>query len=87
MSGRVLYVGGLADGVSDRQLRELFGVYGIVRRAYVVRQRQTGQSAGYGFVEMGSGEQALTAVVALEGTLFDGRCLCISVTPYRSGAS
>ncbi len=87
MSARVLYVGGLSESVSDRQLKDLFGIYGTVGRAYVVRQDRTGLSAGYGFVEMGSAEQALTAVVALEGTLFDGRCLRLSVTPYAYGGS
>ncbi|MBX3303067.1 MAG: RNA-binding protein [Nitrospira sp.] len=84
MSKRVLYVGGLGEGTSDYQLRDLFGVYGTVARAYVVRHKHSGKSAGYGFVEMGSGEQALSAVVALEGTLFGGNCLRLYVTPHIS---
>lgn len=84
MSRRVLYVGGLTDTTSDYQLRDLFGTYGVVARAYVVRHKNSGKSAGYGFVEMGSGEQALNAVVALEGTLVDGNCLRLYVTPYVS---
>jgi RNA recognition motif-containing protein len=81
---RVLYVGGLSDTTSDYQLRDLFGTYGVVARAYVVRHKHSGKSAGYGFVEMGSGEQALNAVVALEGTLVDGNSLRLYVTPYAS---
>lgn len=84
MGKRVLYVGGLSDATSDYQLRDLFGSYGEVARAYVVRHKHSGKSAGYGFVEMGSGEQALNAVVALEGALFDGNCLRLYVTPYVS---
>lgn len=84
MSKRVLYVGGLGEDTSDYQLRDLFGVYGTVARAYVVRHKHSGKSAGYGFVEMGSGEQALSAVVALEGALFGGNCLRLYVTPYVS---
>lgn len=84
MSNRVLYVGGLSKATSDYQLRDLFGVYGTVARAYVVRHKHSGKSAGYGFVEMGSGEQALRAVVSLEGTLFEGNCLRLYVTPYSS---
>ena len=68
MGKRILYVGGLPDNVSDCELRGIFTSFGLVARAYVVRFKHTGKSAGYGFVEMGSGEQALNAVVALEGT-------------------
>lgn len=84
MSKRVLYVGGLAGTTSDHQLRDLFGAYGTVARAFVVRHKQSGKSAGYGFVEMGSGEQALNAVVALGGALFEGNRLRLYVTPYPS---
>lgn len=84
MSKRVLYVGGLTEATSDYQLRDLFGVYGTVARAFVVRHKHSEKSAGYGFVEMGSGEQALSAVVALEGALFEGNCLRLYVTPYIS---
>jgi len=80
----VLYVGGLSDAASDCHLRDLFGVYGTVARAYVVRHKHSGKSAGYGFVEMGSGEQALSAVVALEGALFEGNRLRLYVTPHVS---
>jgi RNA recognition motif-containing protein len=86
MGKRVLYVGGLSDSISDCQLRELFSTYGIVARAYIVRHKHSGKSAGYGFVEMGSGEQALRAVVALEGAEFAGNCLRLYVTPYATSA-
>lgn len=87
MGKRVLYVGGLSDAISDDQLRDLFGSYGVVARAYVIRHKHTGKSAGYGFVEMSSGEQALNAVVALEGALVDGNCLRLYVTPYGARSS
>jgi len=84
MGKRVLNVGGLSDATSDCQLRDLFGTYGVVARAFVVRHKHSGKSASYGFVEMGSGEQALIAVAALEGALFDGNCLRPYVTPNVS---
>jgi RNA recognition motif-containing protein len=87
MGKRVVYVGGLSDTVSDHQLRNLFGTYGLVTRAHVVRHKHSGRSAGYGFVEMGSGEQALTAVVALEGSEWEGHCLRLYVTPCTSYSS
>ena len=65
MGKRVVYVGGLSDSVSDCNLRDLFCTFGLVARAHVVRHKHSGKSAGYGFVEMASGEQALEAVVAL----------------------
>jgi RNA recognition motif-containing protein len=86
MGKRVLYVGGLSDTVSDYELRDLFTSYGLVARAYVVRFKYTGKSAGYGFVEMGSGMQALNAVVALEGTTWEGHLLRLYVTPYPNQA-
>jgi RNA recognition motif-containing protein len=87
MGKRVLYVGGLSENISDCQLRELFSTYGVVARAYIIRHKHSGKSAGYGFVEMGSGEQALQAVVALEGALYDGNCLRLYVTAYVSTSS
>ena len=84
MGKRVLYVGGFSDQVSDSELRGIFTSYGLVSRAYVVRFKYTGKSAGYGFVEMGSGEQALKAVVALEGTRWGGQPLRLYVTPYAN---
>lgn len=83
---RVVYVGGFSDTVSNYDLRNLFTAYGLVARAYVVRFKYTGESAGYGFVEMGSGLQALNAVVALEGTTWDGHRLRLYVTPYPNQA-
>ena len=81
MGKRVLYVGGLSDKVSDCELRGIFTSYGLVALAYVVRFKRTGRSAGYGFVEMGSAEQALKAVDALEGTQWDGHILRVYCDP------
>jgi RNA recognition motif-containing protein len=83
---RILYVGGLPDNVLDCELRGIFTPYGLVARAYVVRFKHTGKSAGYGFVEMGSGEQALHAVDTLEGTKWEGHLLRLYVTPYANHA-
>jgi RNA recognition motif-containing protein len=86
MGKRVLYVGGLPETVSDCALRDIFTSYGLVARAYVVRFKHTGRSAGYGFVEMGSGEQAVNAVAALAGTEWEGHPLRLYVTPYANQA-
>ena len=84
MGNRVLYVGGLSESITDDQLRDLLGAYGVVAKAYVVRHKHSVKSAGYGFVEMGSGEQALSAVVALEGAVLGDSCLRLYVTPFVS---
>ena len=81
MGKTLLYVGGLSQTATDQQLLELFTPYGTVERAYVITYKLTGKSAGYGFVEMDSGENALKAVVALEGTEVDGQKLRTYVTP------
>lgn len=81
MRTRMLYVGGLSQRVSDEQLKNLFVPFGSVTRAWIIRHEYSGRSAGYGFVEMTSGEEALNAVLTLEGTQLDGNCLRLSVTP------
>ncbi len=81
---RVVYVGGLTDGTSDNELRDLLGPYGAVACTSVIRHKHSGKSAGYGFVEMGTEEEALRAVVGLEGVLFHGNCLRLFVMPYYS---
>lgn len=86
MGKRVVYVGGLSESISDPQLRELFDAYGCVGRAYIVQHKHSLKSAGYGFVEMGSGERDLEAVAALEGTEFYGHRLRLYVTPYASNS-
>ena len=55
--------------------------FGTITRAYVIRHKQSGKSAGYGFVEMMSGEQASRAVAALNGARFQGNCLRLFVMP------
>jgi len=84
---RILYVGGLAETVSDNELHDLFRGYGTVARAYIVRHKHSDKSAGYGFVEMSSSEQALNAAAALEGTSFAGHSLRLYVTPYVAQSS
>lgn len=80
MRKHVLYVGGLSRATNDDQLKDMFAICGLVPWAHVVR-KPTGQSAGYGFVEMGSATQALRAVVELDGSLFNGGCLEVYMTP------
>ena len=76
--GKKLYVGNLAYGVTDGDLQQLFGAYGTVQSAQVIMDRDTGRSKGFGFVEMGSDQEAQAAIAALNGKEVDGRSLTVN---------
>src|SRR5262250_3497618 len=76
--GRKLYVGNLTYGVTDRELEQLFAAHGTVQSAQVVMDRDTGRSKGFGFVEMGSDQEAQAAIAALSGKEVDGRQLTVN---------
>jgi len=73
-----LYVGGLPYSVTEGRLQELFSAHGTVESAKVISDKFTGQSRGFGFVEMGSGSEAQAAIQALNGTQLDGRTLVVN---------
>jgi RNA recognition motif-containing protein len=73
-----LYVGGLPYSVTEGQLQEIFAVHGTVESAKVIADKFTGQSRGFGFVEMSSGAEAQKAIEALNGTQLDGRTLVVN---------
>jgi cold-inducible RNA-binding protein len=73
--GHKLFIGGLAFSTSDERLREVFTQAGPVESASVVKDRDTGQSRGFGFVEMMSAEAAAEAVKKFDGQQVDGRTL------------
>jgi len=76
--GRKLYVGNLTYGVTDADLQQLFGAHGAVQSAQVITDRDTGQSKGFGFVEMGSDQEAQAAIAALNGKDHGGRALTVN---------
>ena len=76
--GSKLYVGGLSYSVNDQQLAELFSTHGAVESARVITDRMTGQSRGFGFVEMTSGSEAAAAISALNGAQHQGRTLTVN---------
>ena len=78
-----LYVGGLPYSVTDEQLRELFTAHGTVESAQVVTDKYTDQSRGFGFVEMGTVEEAEKAIQALNGTSLGGRNLTVNMSKPR----
>jgi RNA recognition motif-containing protein len=76
--GNKLYVGGLSYSITEGQLQDLFAAHGTVESAKVISDKFTGQSRGFGFVEMGSGQEAQKAIGALNGTQFEGRTLVVN---------
>src|SRR5919199_1162643 len=81
--GKKLYVGNLAYGVSSGDLQQLFEPYGTVASAQVIADRDTGRSKGFGFVEMGSDQEARAAIAALSGKEVDGRQLTVNEAKPR----
>jgi RNA recognition motif-containing protein len=76
--GKKLYVGNLTYGVTDSTLSQLFEAHGTVQSAQVIMDRDTGRSKGFGFVEMGSDQEAQAAIQALNGKEMDGRALTVN---------
>lgn len=76
--GTKLYVGGLPYSVTDGRLQEIFSAHGSVQSANVISDKFTGQSRGFGFVEMASGNEAQEAIQSLNGTQIDGRTLTVN---------
>lgn len=82
-----LFIGGLSFSTSTEGLREFFAQVDGVQSASVITDRATGQSRGFGFVEMASVEAANTAVERLNGHELDGRQLRIEFAHASSSSS
>ncbi len=82
--GKKLYVGNLAYTVTDQMLEALFGAHGTVQSAQVIMDRDTGRSKGFGFVEMGTEEEARAAVAALNLKQVEGRALTVNEAKPRT---
>ncbi len=81
--GKKLYVGNLAYGVSSSDLQQLFSQHGTVQSAEVINDRATGRSKGFGFVEMGTEQEAQAAIAALNGQDHNGRALTVNEAKPR----
>jgi RNA recognition motif-containing protein len=76
--GRKLYVGNLAYSVTDGDLQQMCAAYGSVQSSQVIMDRDTGRSKGFGFVEMGTDQEAQEAIQALNGQELNGRALTVN---------
>ncbi|HVP19339.1 MAG TPA: RNA-binding protein, partial [Spirochaetia bacterium] len=82
-----LYVGGLSYSVTDDQLHQLFAQHGTVESAKVITDKYTDRSRGFGFVEMGTVEEAEKAIQALNGSQHEGRKLTVNISKPREERS
>jgi len=73
-----LYVGNLSFSMTDDGLREAFAQVGEVVSAMVIKDKMTGRSRGFGFVEMAADEAAMSAIETLNGKEVDGRTLVVN---------
>jgi RNA recognition motif-containing protein len=85
--GKKLYVGNLGYDVSSADLEQMFSAHGTVDGAQVIEDRSTGQSKGFGFVEMASDTEAQAAITALNGQDHGGRALTVNEARPRAPRS
>lgn len=73
-----IYVGNLSYGQSERDIEQLFNEYGPVVKVNIITDRDTGNSKGFGFVEMSDKADGLKAIAGLNGNDVDGRKLTVN---------
>ncbi len=78
-----LYVGNLPYTTVDADLQTLFSEAGTVKSAQVIKDRVSGRSKGFGFVEMSSAEEAQAAINKFNGQDFNGRALTVNLARPR----
>jgi RNA recognition motif-containing protein len=84
--GRKLYVGNLPYSATEQSLREAFAASGTVDSVSLITDRDTGQSKGFGFIEMGTDQEAQAATQAMNGAMLDGRQIKVNeAKPKTSG--
>lgn len=76
--GSKIYVGGLPYSTTEQELSGLFAAHGAVTSSRIITDKFTGQSRGFGFVEMSSEAEAQAAITALNGTELGGRTLTVN---------
>ena len=81
--GSKLYVGNLSYNTTSSDLEQMFSQHGTVQSAEVIADRDSGRSKGFGFVQMGSDEEAQAAIAALNGQEQDGRTLTVNEAKPR----
>ncbi|HEX9595181.1 MAG TPA: RNA-binding protein [Candidatus Saccharimonadales bacterium] len=82
-----LYVGRLSYDTDDKTLEELFAKHGKINSSTIIKDRDTGQSKGFGFVEMEDISEAQAAIKDLNGKQVDGRAIVVNQARPQAAAS
>lgn len=83
--GTRLYVGNLSYYTPADAVEEAFAAFGEVREVHLPTDRESGRPRGFGFVTMGSNDEAADAIAGLDGRELDGRALRVNEAQERSG--
>src|ERR1700753_1999453 len=87
MNDNKLFVGNLSFNTTENDLQDMFAAHGTVTEANLMMDRTTGRPRGFGFVTMGSPEEAQKALEALNGSSVDGRALTVNIARPREERS
>ena len=82
-----IFVGNLPYSISEQELRREFEAFGQVDSVRVIKDRETGKSKGFGFVEMPDDAAAQKAIAELDGGMVEGRAIRVSVAKPREERS
>lgn len=82
-----IYVGNLSYGLTEDSLRQKFEEFGAVNSVSIIKDRETGRSKGFGFIEMADGSAGQSAINSLNQQEFDGRRLTVSEARPREERS
>jgi cold-inducible RNA-binding protein len=83
MSNNKLFVGNLSFNTTENDLQDTFAAYGSVHEARVMTDRTTGRPRGFGFITLGTPEEAQAAISAVNGQSLDGRALTVNLAKPR----
>ncbi|MBC8033839.1 MAG: RNA-binding protein [Chitinophagaceae bacterium] len=82
-----IYVSNLSFNVADEDLHDFFAEYGEVTSAKVIKDKFTGRSRGFGFVEMSNDENGQKAITELDGAVVEGRSISVTVAKPKEERS
>ena len=79
-----IYVGNLPFDATEESLRQAFEAHGAVTSVNIIKDKYTGESRGFGFVEMSNKDEAMAAIAGLNGTELNGRALNVNEARPRT---
>ena len=79
-----IYVGNLNYGITEDELKEVFGKYGEVTSAKIISDKYSGRSKGFGFIEMTNDDEAKEAIENIDGTDVKGRNIKVNQARERN---